>query len=122
MTWAPTDVLRLIVAAVLWLAVVALGALFYSGITDFLTDLLRGLDRFPEWFVTALAAIAELMILALLGGGLLVALWRREWRYIFTLAVALVASAVVFLIAQAMDGLLFRGRVVAGGRRAESRD
>ncbi len=102
MTWAPTDVLRLIVAAALWLAVVVLGALFYSGITDFLTDLLRGLDRLPEWFVTALAMVAELMILVLLVGGLVVAVWRREWRYLLTLALALAVSVVVFLIALAI--------------------
>jgi glycosyltransferase 2 family protein len=105
-TWAPTDVLRLIVAAVLWLGVVVLGALFYSGITDFLADLLRGLDRLPEWFVTALAIVAELMILVLLFGGLVVAVWRREWRYLLTIGLALALSVVVFLIAQ---GILDEG-------------
>ena len=102
MTWAPTDVLRLIVAAALWLAVVVLGALFHDGITDFLADLLRGLDRLPEWFVTALAMVAELMILVLLVGGLVVAVWRREWRYLLTLVLALAASVVAFLIALAI--------------------
>jgi len=93
-------VLRLVVAFVLLLVTVVLGAVFHDGITGFLADLLRGLDRLPEWFVTALAAIAELLILVLLGGGLVVAVWRREWRYLLTIILSLAVSAVVFLIAQ----------------------
>ncbi|MBM3657912.1 MAG: hypothetical protein FJW95_00170 [Actinobacteria bacterium] len=100
MTWAPTDVLRLIVAFALLLVTVVLGALFHDGITEFLADLLRGLDRLPEWFVTTLAVIAELLILVLLGGGFVVALWRREWRYLLTIVLSLVVSVVAFLVAQ----------------------
>jgi len=99
-TWAPTDVLRLIVAFALLLVTVVLGALFHDGITEFLADLLRGLDRLPEWFVTTLAVIAELLILVLLGGGFVVALWRREWRYLLTIVLSLVVSVVAFLVAQ----------------------
>ena len=99
-TWAPTDVLRLIVAFVLLLVTVVLGAVFHDGITNFLADLLRGLDRLPEWFVTTLAAIAEVLILVLLGGGLVVAVWRREWRYLITIVLSLVVSVIAFLVAQ----------------------
>lgn len=101
-TWAPTDVLRLVVAFVLLVVTVGLGLLFYDGITEFLADLLRGLDRLPEWFVTALAAIAELLILVLLGGGLVVAVWRREWRYLATILLAVAVAVVVFLACQGM--------------------
>ena len=107
MTWAPTEVLRLVVAFVLLFVTVLLGALFHDGITEFLADLLRGLDRLPEWFVTTLAVVAEVLILVLLGGGLVVALWRREWRYLFTIVLALVVSAIVFLVGEAIvdDGV-----------------
>lgn len=92
--------LRLIVAFVLLLVTVVVGAVFHDGITEFLADLLRGLDRLPEWFVTALAAVAELLILVLLGGGAAVAVWRREWRYLLTIVLALVVSVIAFLVAQ----------------------
>jgi undecaprenyl-diphosphatase len=101
-TWAPTDVLRLIVAFVLLFVTVLLGALFYDPVTGFVTDLLRGLDRLPEWFVTALVAVAELMILVLLGGGFVVALWRREWRYLVTVALSVAVAVAVFVAAQAI--------------------
>ena len=105
MTWAPTDVLRLIVAAVVLLVTVVLGALFHDGITEFLSDLLRGLDRLPEWFVTGLVLLAELLALVLVGGGLAVALWRREWRYLATIVLAVAVAIVLFLILQPLtDG------------------
>jgi len=104
-TWAPTDVLRLIVAAVVLLVTVVLGALFHDGITEFLSDLLRGLDRLPEWFVTGLVLLAELLALVLVGGGLAVALWRREWRYLATIVLAVAVAIVLFLILQPLtDG------------------
>ena len=105
MTWAPTDVLRLIVAAVVLLVTVVLGALFHDGITEFLSDLLRGLDRLPEGFVTGLVLLAELLALVLVGGGLAVALWRREWRYLATIVLAVAVAIVLFLILQPLtDG------------------
>ena len=99
-TWAPTDVLRAVVAAVVLAATVVLGALFHGGVTEFLADLLRGLDRLPEWFVTALVLLAELLALVLIGGGLVVALVRREWRYLATIVVAVAVALLLFVVLQ----------------------
>lgn len=104
-TWAPTDVLRLAVAAIALLVTVVLGVLFHDGLSEFLADLLRGLDRLPEWFVTLLVLVAELLALVLIGGGLVVALWRREWRYLATIALAVVVGTLLFAVLQPLvDG------------------
>jgi undecaprenyl-diphosphatase len=104
-TWAPTDVLRLAVAAIALLVTVVLGLLFHDGISEFLADLLRGLDRLPEWFVTGLVIVAEVLALVLVGGGLVVALWRREWRYLVSILIAVVVAVLLFAFVQGVvDG------------------
>lgn len=105
MTWAPSDVLRVIVAAVVLLVTVILGILFHDGITQFLADLLRGLDVLPEWLVTALVLVAELLAVVLIGGGLVVSIVRREWRFLATIAVAVAVALLLFVLLQPLtDG------------------
>ena len=99
-TWAPSDVLRLVVAAIALVTVVVLGLLFHGGITEFLSDLLRGLNALPEWLVTTLVLIAELLGLVLIGGGFVVALWRREWRYLASIVLAIVVGVALFVLLQ----------------------
>ncbi|MFA5883293.1 MAG: hypothetical protein WDA60_05545 [Acidimicrobiia bacterium] len=105
MTWAPSDVLRLIVSGVVLLVTVILGVLFHDGITEFLSDLLRGLDALPEWLVTALVLIAELLAVVLIGGGLVVSIVRRQWRFLAAIVIAAAVAVLLFVVLQPLtDG------------------
>jgi tRNA A-37 threonylcarbamoyl transferase component Bud32 len=94
--WAPTDVLRLIVAGVALIVTLVVGALFDDTVVDFFEKLLRGLDALPTWLVTALYDLSQLMALVLFGGGLVVALYRREWRFLLAIVAAMAIASVLF--------------------------
>lgn len=100
MTWAPTDVLRLVVATVVLLATVLVAGLFHDGVNDFLADLLRGLDALPEWFVTALVLVAEVLAVVVIGGGLVLSVVRRQWRFLLTIVVAVAIAIGLFVLLQ----------------------
>ena len=105
MTWAPSDVLRLVVSAVALLATVIVGALFHTAVNSFLSDLLRGLDALPEGLVTVLVLLAELLAVVIIGGGLVVSIYRRQWRYLVTILAAVAVAVVLFLLLQPLtDG------------------
>jgi undecaprenyl-diphosphatase len=98
-------VLRLIVSGVVLLVTVILGVLFHDGITEFLSDLLRGLDALPEWLVTALVLIAELLAVVLIGGGLVVSIVRRQWRFLAAIVIAAAVAVLLFVVLQPLtDG------------------
>jgi len=104
-TWAPSDVFRLIVSAVALLATVIVGALFHTAVNSFLSDLLRGLDALPEGLVTVLVLLAELLAVVIIGGGLVVSIYRRQWRYLVTILAAVAVAVVLFLVLQPLtDG------------------
>ena len=48
---SPADVLRLVVAAVIVLALILLEWLFGDTLIAFASDLLRGLDAIPQWII-----------------------------------------------------------------------
>jgi undecaprenyl-diphosphatase len=91
---APSDVLRLVVAASLLLITVVVGALFDDAIVGFVSDLLRGLDALPTWLTSAVVVAGEALAVALLGGGLLVAIAKRRW-FLLGMVVAAMALAAV---------------------------
>jgi hypothetical protein len=95
---SPTDVLRLAVAAALFVVLVVVGLLFDEAIVGFTQDLLRGLDALPQWFMTGLGVVARLLALVVVGGGLLHALFHGRWRLLVTLVVAAVIGVVLFAV------------------------
>jgi tRNA A-37 threonylcarbamoyl transferase component Bud32 len=100
---APSDVLRMVVAAALLVAVVLLGLLFGGSITHAVADLLRGFDELPGWLVTAQIAIAELAALLLLG---LLAANAVQGRSARLLVAAVVSVVVASALTAALSSLL----------------
>ena len=62
---SPADVLRLVVAGIVLLVAALLSRLFGASTSDFVADLLGGLQRLPAALVTVVAALGELLGLGL---------------------------------------------------------
>ncbi len=92
---APSDVLRLGVAAATLLAVVLVGALFDDAVVGFAADLLRGLESLPAWLVTGLVAAGQVLFITIVIGGAGLSVWRRDW---FFLGSAMLAAGVAVLL------------------------
>jgi undecaprenyl-diphosphatase len=97
---SPTDVLRLVVAVVVFLALVLCGVLFDDAIVGFAADLLRGLDALPEWFVRLVGVGVRLLALVVVVGGLAATLLRGRWRLLATMALGVVIGAGLFLLCE----------------------
>jgi tRNA A-37 threonylcarbamoyl transferase component Bud32 len=96
---APTDVLRLAVAAGSLLVVVVVGALFDDAIVGFVADLIQGIETLPSWLVTSVIVVGQILGFVVLVGGGVVAVVRRNW---ILLAVAAAAAAVAVLLTLAI--------------------
>jgi undecaprenyl-diphosphatase len=106
---APSDVLRLAVAVAILALTVGLGLAFGGRITADVAHLLRGLDILPTWFVTALVLAGQVLGIVVLGGGLVLALWRRNWFLIGAAAAAgAVASGLLLLLRPLLDDTAHR--------------
>jgi undecaprenyl-diphosphatase len=96
---SPADVLRLAVAAGGLLVLLLVDWLFGDTLTAFGSDLLRGLDAVPQWIIDTVVILTRILAVVLLGGGLVVALYRRRWRMLATVAVAgLLAAGLIALL------------------------
>jgi glycosyltransferase 2 family protein len=85
---SPADVLRFVVAAAGYLALVVVEWLFGDTLIAFGSDLLRGLDAVPQWIVDVLALGSRILALVMLGGGLLWTVYRQRWRMLVTVGLA----------------------------------
>ncbi len=85
---SPSDLLRLVVAVVLLTVELVVQAVFGDTVVTFATDLLRGLDALPGWVVQTLVIATRLLAVVVLGGGLLVTVWRGRWRLVVTVMAA----------------------------------
>jgi undecaprenyl-diphosphatase len=75
------------------LVVVTLASRLFGGsVSEFLAELLAGLERLPAWVVTAVVVVGELLGLALVVWGGVVTVARRRWRLLGGLAVAAALS------------------------------
>ena len=92
---SPADVLRLVVAAVVLLAVVIVEWLFGETLVTFLAQLLSGLEALPTWIVSGIVIGTRILAVVLLGGGLLWTLRHGRRRLLVTVALAAVVSAVL---------------------------
>jgi hypothetical protein len=96
---SPSDVLRLGVAGGLLLALLAVQALFGDTLVTFAADVLRGLDALPSWIVHTLVVATRLLAIVILGGGMLVTVWRGRGRLLLTvLAAALLAVTLAAIL------------------------
>ncbi len=85
---SPSDVLRLAVGSAL-LAVLLVGqALFGDTLVTFAAELLRGLDALPHWIVQTVVVGTRVLAIIVVGGGLVVTLWRGRLRLLVTVAAA----------------------------------
>jgi undecaprenyl-diphosphatase len=89
---SPADVLRVICAAVLLLALVLVQWLFGNTLTQFVADLFVGLRALPEWIVNAIAVGTRVLAIVLVGGGFVVTLLRGRYRFLLTVALAAVLA------------------------------
>jgi undecaprenyl-diphosphatase len=95
---SPSDVLRLVVAAVSLIVLLVLGSLFEDSIIGFATDLLRGLDALPEWLVIAIGVVTRTLALVVIVGGLIAAVVRGRGALLLTLALAGAVAALLFAL------------------------
>ena len=89
---SPADVLRLVVAVAVALALLVVEWLFGDTLVGFASDLLRGLDALPSWIIDVVVVGTRILAVVVIGGGLVWALWGRRWRMLVTV-VASAASA-----------------------------
>ena len=85
---SPSDVFRLAVAVVLLAALIVVQAVFGDTLVTFATELLQGLDALPHWIVHTVVVGTRVLAIVVLGGGLVVTLWRGRLRLLLTVVVA----------------------------------
>jgi hypothetical protein len=97
---SPSDVLRLVVAAVLLLLILLVEGIFGDALVEFAADLLRGLDALPDWIVTTIVVGTRALAVVILGGGFVATVWHRRWRLLVTVGLAgLVGGGLAALLA-----------------------
>jgi undecaprenyl-diphosphatase len=98
---SPADVLRLLVAAVLTVALLVVEWLFGDTLVDFASHLLEGLAAVPTWILDILVVGARVLAIVLLVAGVVAVVRRNDWRLAVTVAVAAVVAAVIAVL---LDG------------------
>lgn len=99
MVRSPTDVLRLVVAVIVLIALIVVGAFFDDAIVGFAADLFRGFESLPDWF-GALLGFASVATLVVVIVGLVGAVVVGRWHLIASLLVAGVLAAALFSLGQ----------------------
>ena len=95
---SPADVLRLVVAVVVALALVLVEWLFGDTLVAFASELLRGLQAVPGWIVDVVVVGTRMLGVVFFVGGMAWAVVHRQWRMLATAAFAVVvAEALVAL-------------------------
>jgi tRNA A-37 threonylcarbamoyl transferase component Bud32 len=95
---SPADVLRLVVALVVALALVLVEWLLGDTLVAFASELLQGLQAVPGWIVDVVVVGTRMLGVVFFVGGLAWAIVRRQWRMLATAALAVVvAEALVAL-------------------------
>jgi undecaprenyl-diphosphatase len=95
---SPADVLRLLVAAVLTLALLLLEWLFGDTLVDFASRLFRGVSAIPTWILDVLVVGARVLAIVLLVAGVVAVARRNDWRPAITVLVAAVAAAILAVL------------------------
>lgn len=95
---SPADVLRLVVAAAVWLGLIVIEWLFGDTLIAFGSDLLRGLDALPQWMTDLVVVGTRILAIVVLGGGLLWTVYQQRWRMLVTVALSGLLAAVLFTL------------------------
>ena len=77
---SPADALRLIVASIVLVAIVAFELLIGDAAVDFVEELFDGLDALPRWLLEGIVVAARIGFVAALLVGLVSVVTRRQWR------------------------------------------
>ncbi len=93
---SPADVLRLVVAGALLVAAALVSLLFGDTASQFVADVLAGLERLPAGLVTVVVIAGELLGLALVVVGGLVTALRRRWHLLLGIVLAVAISVPLF--------------------------
>jgi undecaprenyl-diphosphatase len=100
---SPCDVLRLVVAAVLVLALFAIEWWWGGTLVDFAFRLARGLDAVPPWLLDTIVTATRLLAAVFLVGGFVVAATRAGWRFVAVVASAAGLAALLTVVAEHID-------------------
>lgn len=97
---SPSDVVRVVVAAVTLLLLLLVQWLFGDTLTTFTTNLLDGLHALPQWIVDAVVVGTRLLAVVVLGGGFVFTLLHGRFRFLFSVVLA---GAGAVLVAWLLD-------------------
>jgi glycosyltransferase 2 family protein len=100
---SPADVLRLVVAAVLLLAMLLMQWLVGDTLTAFAADLLRGIDALPTWIVHVVIVGTRVLVVVVLVAGLAVTLRHGRWRMLLTVAAAALLAGLLTALLEQFD-------------------
>ncbi len=95
---SPADVLRLVVAVAVALALLVVEWLFGGALVGFAADLLRGLDALPSWIIDVVVVGTRILAVVVTTAGLVWALWGRRWRLLVTVVAAAASAELLVLI------------------------
>lgn len=100
---SPSDVLRLVVASVLLLVLLLVEWLFGETLTQFTTDLLRGLSAVPPWLLDGIVSVTRVATLLFLVGGLVLGVLRGRWRLLLLAGVAIGLAVLLVVLLGPLD-------------------
>jgi undecaprenyl-diphosphatase len=102
---SPSDLLRLVVAAIVLVVLLVLEALFGDTLVKFAHDSLRGFDAVPSWIVTLVVGAARVLAIIFLTGGLIATFvrTRARWRFAAVIALAGAVAAVISVVFEQHD-------------------
>jgi undecaprenyl-diphosphatase len=95
---SPADVLRLVVAAAAWLALLLVEWLFGDTLIGFGSDLLRGFDALPQWMIDVVVIGTRILAIVMIGGGLLYTLYKQRWQMLLTVVAAGLLGGVLYAL------------------------
>jgi undecaprenyl-diphosphatase len=100
---SPVDVLRLLVAVFLVVAVLVADALFGETLVSFASELFAGLSAVPDWIVDVVVLGSRVLAAVLLVVGLAVVLRTGRWRVAATLVLAAGVAAGLMALLDVFD-------------------
>ena len=100
---SPVDVLRLLVAVFLVVAVLVADALFGETLVSFASELFAGLSAVPDWIVDVVVLGSRVLAAVLLVVGLAVVLRTGRWHVAATLVLAAGVAAGLMALLDVFD-------------------
>jgi glycosyltransferase 2 family protein len=106
-TWpvvrSPSDVLRLVVAAVLLVVLLFVQWLWGRALVDFTGELFAGLGAVPTWLVDVIVIVTRVLAVVALVGGLLIAVRSGGWRMVGTAGLGAAIAALLIVLLEGPD-------------------